>query len=127
MRIAIDGRELAGHATGVGRYLAEVLRAWNDLPEAPAHEFVVCTHAPLALPALPRLRLSTVVSPGAGGTWWEQTALPRLVRAAKPDVLFAPAYTAPIRCRDRVWPCSRPMRSWSSRFGNGAARRCFMW
>ena len=99
MRIAIDGRELAGHATGVGRYLAEVLRAWNDLPEASAHDFVVCTHAPLALPALPRLRLSTVVAPGAGGTWWEQTALPRLVRAAKPDVLFAPAYTAPIRCR----------------------------
>jgi glycosyltransferase involved in cell wall biosynthesis len=99
MRIAIDGRELAGHATGVGRYLAEVLRAWNDLPGASAHDFVVCTHAPLALPALPRLRLSTVVAPGAGGTWWEQTALPRLVRASKPDVLFAPAYTAPIRCR----------------------------
>jgi len=98
MRIAIDGRELAGHVTGVGRYLAEVLRAWNDLPEASAHDLVVCTHAPLTLPALPNLRLSTVVAPGAGGAWWEQMALPRLVRAARPDVLFAPAYTAPVRC-----------------------------
>jgi glycosyltransferase involved in cell wall biosynthesis len=99
MRIAIDGRELAGHATGVGRYLAEVLRAWNDLPEAHAHEFVVCAHAPLTLPALPRLRLSSVMTPGAGGTWWEQTALPRLLHEARPDVVFAPAYTAPLRCR----------------------------
>ena len=99
MRVAIDGRELVGRATGVGRYLVEVLKAWNDLPEASAHDFVVCTHAPLALPALPRLRLSTVVGPGSGGTWWEQTALPRLLRAAQPNVLFAPAYTAPIGCR----------------------------
>lgn len=99
MRIAIDGRELTGRATGVGRYLAELLKAWNDLPEAQAHEFVVCTQAPVTLPALPHLRLSTQVAPGAGGTWWEQTALPRVLRAVAPDVVFAPAYTAPLRCR----------------------------
>ncbi len=99
MRIAIDGRELAGRATGVGRYLAELLKAWDHLPEARTHHFVVCAHAPLDLPPLPHLRISTVLAPGAGGTWWEQTALPRLVRQATPDVLFAPAYTAPLRCR----------------------------
>ena len=36
MRIAIDGRELAGQVTGVGRYLAELLKAWNDAPDAHA-------------------------------------------------------------------------------------------
>ena len=34
MRIAIDGRELAGQVTGVGRYLTELLKAWNDAPDA---------------------------------------------------------------------------------------------
>ncbi len=42
MRIAIDARELAGKPTGVGRYLAEILRAWGELPGAAAHEFVLC-------------------------------------------------------------------------------------
>jgi glycosyltransferase involved in cell wall biosynthesis len=98
MRIAIDGRELAGQATGVGRYLSELLRAWNELPDARAHEFVICTHAAAPLPALPYLRVSTVTSPGAGGTRWEQLTLPRLLRAAEPHVVFAPAYTAPLRC-----------------------------
>jgi glycosyltransferase involved in cell wall biosynthesis len=30
------------------------------------------------------------------GTWWEQTALRRAVIADKPDLFFAPAYTAPV-------------------------------
>ena len=30
MRVAIDARELAGRPTGVGRYLAELLREWRD-------------------------------------------------------------------------------------------------
>ena len=31
MRIAVDARELAPHPTGVGRYLLEILKVWNNL------------------------------------------------------------------------------------------------
>jgi glycosyltransferase involved in cell wall biosynthesis len=93
MKIAIDARELSGHPTGVGRYLAELLRAWDDLPGAHGHEFALCATAPVTTPPLPRLRVSHHVAPG-GGPWWEQRSLPRL--AAGADVLFAPAYSGPL-------------------------------
>ena len=80
MRIAIDARELRGRPTGVGRYLGELLAAWKTQPEAQAHEFIECA---------PRT---------GGGTLWEQITLPRLVRRARADVLFAPGYSGPVRC-----------------------------
>jgi len=82
MRVAIDARELQGQPTGVGRYLSGLLDAWKTLPAAASHEFVLC-------------------APGTGesrGTAWEQLALPRRVRRARADVLFAPGYTAPLSC-----------------------------
>jgi glycosyltransferase involved in cell wall biosynthesis len=97
MQIAIDGRELVGQATGVGRYLSQLLVAWDGLEAARRHEFVVCAHAVPALPSTPHLHVSAAVRHGSGGTVWEQLVLPRLIRQAKPDVLFAPGYTAPLR------------------------------
>jgi|RhiMetdeSRZDD1v2_1073273.scaffolds.fasta_scaffold96742_3 glycosyltransferase involved in cell wall biosynthesis len=94
MRIAIDAREILDRPTGVGRYLLEILRAWSELPEAAAHEFVLC--APREPAAERSAAFTTVTSPG-GGTVWEQRTLPRLVRRARADVLFAPAYTSPLR------------------------------
>jgi glycosyltransferase involved in cell wall biosynthesis len=78
VRIAIDARELQGHATGVGTYLSGILNEWATLPAASEHEVILCK------PDSP------------GGTWWEQRILPRLVRESKADVLFAPGYTAPV-------------------------------
>ncbi len=80
MRIASDTRELQGQPTGVGRLLAEILTAWQTLPEAQAHEFIQLT-------------------PGGvdRGTLWEQLDLPGLVRRAQADVLFSPGYTGPLR------------------------------
>jgi glycosyltransferase involved in cell wall biosynthesis len=80
VRIAIDARELQGHATGVGTYLSRILNEWATLPAAAAHEVILCK------------------PDSTGGTWWEQRILPRLVREAKADVLFAPGYTAPLFC-----------------------------
>ena len=97
MRVAIDGRELTGQATGVGRYLSQLLMAWDGQEAAREHQFVVCAHATPALPSTPHLHVSTIVKPGSGGTAWEQLVLPGLVRDANPDVLFAPGYTAPVR------------------------------
>jgi glycosyltransferase involved in cell wall biosynthesis len=96
MRIAIDAREILDRPTGVGRYLLEILRAWGELPEAAEHEFILCApRQPRSLPTT--LRVSTMVAPGTG-TLWEQRVLPRLATRAAADVLFAPAYTSPIRC-----------------------------
>lgn len=93
MRIAIDARELAGRPTGVGRYLAEILREWADLAGARTHEFVLC--APNAVRVPDDLGASAVTMPGTG-TVWEQFSLPRLVARANADVLFAPGYTGPL-------------------------------
>lgn len=95
--IAIDARELAGHPTGVGRYVAGVLTQWaaDHLP----HRLRLILHAPP--PAwvldLPLDIQVDVVPTDVAGTWWEQTALPEAVRRAEADVLLAPAYTAPLR------------------------------
>ena len=78
MRIAIDARELQGHATGVGTYLSGILDEWATLPAAAQHTIILCK---------PETR---------GGTWWEQRVLPRLIREANADVLFSPGYTAPL-------------------------------
>jgi glycosyltransferase involved in cell wall biosynthesis len=94
VRIAVDARELIGKPTGVGRYLAQVIEAWRALPGAAAHDFILCSPEPLTLAASP-LRISTLVEPGHG-TMWEQLTLPRLVRRAEANVLFAPGYTAPL-------------------------------
>jgi glycosyltransferase involved in cell wall biosynthesis len=96
MRIAIDAREIIDRPTGVGRYLLEILKAWGELPAAREHDFILCApRAPHSLPST--LRVTTVTTAG-GGTIWEQRALPRLAQHAGADVLFAPAYTSPIRC-----------------------------
>jgi hypothetical protein len=45
LHIAIDGRELFGKPTGVGRYLLEVLKEW---PQVPHRYSVVVPEAPTA-------------------------------------------------------------------------------
>lgn len=95
MRIAIDAREILDRPTGVGRYLLEILRAWSDTGDAAQHDIVLCA------PKEPAVSLSpafTTLTAAGGGTVWEQRTLPQLIRRAHADVLFAPAYTSPLRC-----------------------------
>ncbi len=95
LRIAVDGRELVGKPTGVGRYLREVLRQWRH-GSAPFRWSSPPTHGR---------------PPGArrrAFEWWPETrdnrrhavgTGPPAARAGeeRPDVFFAPAYTAPLR------------------------------
>jgi glycosyltransferase involved in cell wall biosynthesis len=97
LRVGIDARELLGEATGVGRYLGELLLRWTARPDAASRRFFL--YSPETLPlALPSGTTEVrVVGAGAGrGTWWEQTHLRRAVRRDPLDVFFAPAYTAPL-------------------------------
>lgn len=94
MKVAIDARELCGHPTGVGRYLSELLAEWNRSPDARRHEWTL--YAPAA-PVRPIGSLGrVVVVPGSGGTRWEQWTLMRALAADRPDLLFAPGYSAPL-------------------------------
>ncbi len=81
MKIAIDARELHDKPTGVGRFLAEILAVWKTMPEAQAQEFVLLAPDGVAQ---------------SNGILWEQVVLARLVRAARADVLFSPAYSGPM-------------------------------
>jgi glycosyltransferase involved in cell wall biosynthesis len=101
MRIAIDARELDGRRTGVGRYLAHLLAAWNECPEARAHEYLLYTPRTLEgqLPAVPSLDVRMRHLPGDGGSWWEQATLRAALGRDRPAVLFAPAYSAPLATR----------------------------
>ena len=97
LTIAVDGRELVGQPTGVGRYLFELLRIWGADP-ANRHTFeVIVPQAPRLVAALgERIRWRVEASERAG-TWWEQTRLARAAAEARADVLFAAGYTAPWR------------------------------
>ena len=99
MRIAIDARELVGKPTGVGRYLWQLLLAWNEIPVAAAHEFVLCSDEPFGpdqarAAALANLQVEHRHRARFGGTLWEQFSLPLI--ASDASVLFAPAYSGPL-------------------------------
>jgi glycosyltransferase involved in cell wall biosynthesis len=93
MRIAVDARELVGKATGVGRYLSELLARWSVDAEATRHEWRL--YLPQSRPLPNAFASAGEILPGGGGTRWEQWTLPRALRRSRPDVLFAPGYSAP--------------------------------
>jgi glycosyltransferase involved in cell wall biosynthesis len=97
LKIAVDGRELVGKPTGVGRYLVEILRAWK-VSGFPHRVMVITPSAPAAslTAELPEIVWHVEAARGSG-TRWEQGQLTRALAKARPDVFFAPAYTAPLR------------------------------
>ena len=94
MRIAVDVRELCGRPTGVGRYLSGLLDAWTANHTAQRHEWTLYAHAPATVSGQWKDRVR--ILEGSGGTAWEQLTLPRAISAERPDVFFAPGYTAPL-------------------------------
>jgi glycosyltransferase involved in cell wall biosynthesis len=91
VRIGVDARELCGRRTGVGRYLASLLREWTADERARQHDFVLYAPEPIDT-----YGLEVKIIRGRAGVWWEQARLPRAARADHLDVFFAPAYTAPL-------------------------------
>lgn len=97
LRIGVDGRELTGQPTGVGRYVESVLREWAR--DTSFHHqvtiFAAQGPAPRVVRDDPRFVWRVLAAPTAG-TWWEQTTLARAVNASDLDVFFAAGYTAPV-------------------------------
>lgn len=97
--IGVDARELLGAKTGVGRYLGELLTRWGTRPDAGRRRFVLYSPESLAAKDLVDAGIEVRVRPGGRGTLWEQTTLRSAVNRDRPDVFFAPAYTAPLALR----------------------------
>jgi glycosyltransferase involved in cell wall biosynthesis len=98
LHVGIDGRELLGKPTGVGRYLFSILRVWSEDAGSP-HRYTVFLPADPS-PGLKALgdKLTWSVHPTTSpGTLWEQTRLADAIRSMTPDVFFGPGYTAPLR------------------------------
>jgi len=99
LRVAIDGRSLSGHRTGVGTYTAnlveELLGCGEDIE-------ITLIHGG-GLPALPWLRnpglrvREEAARPRTGNFIWSNVALRRAVRSVRPGLLHSPGYTLPLR------------------------------
>jgi glycosyltransferase involved in cell wall biosynthesis len=78
----------------VGRYLSELLAEWANDPAAARHAWTLYAHErpPIGAPWSEAIR----VLGGSGGTAWEQWTFQRALSRERPDVLFAPGYTAPL-------------------------------
>lgn len=98
LHVGIDGRELLGKPTGVGRYLLSILRVWAQDHASP-HRYTVFVPAdpPRGLQALGESVTWSVHATTSPGTLWEQTRLADAIRTTSPDVFFGPGYTAPLR------------------------------
>ena len=98
LHIGVDGRELLGRPTGVGRYLFQVLQAWASDASWPHRVSVILPETPPeAVVAAFGNRIGWTVAPGpSSGTTWEQWQLPLALRRIGIDVLLAGAYTAPV-------------------------------
>lgn len=99
LHIAVDGRELIGKPTGVGRYLSSVLREWTRLDDPDRISVIVPRDPPAALVEAATGVDWVLEKTESAGTWWEQTRLANAVVRTGADVLFAPGYTAPLRLR----------------------------
>ncbi|HEX2721700.1 MAG TPA: glycosyltransferase family 1 protein [Gemmatimonadaceae bacterium] len=98
MRIAFNGQRLAGQRLGVGRYIEYMLRYWSRMLE-PSEEVTLFLRRKLDPAGLAYLGLSDrirpkVLSPDVSGIVWENLRLG--FAASGTDVLFCPAYTAPL-------------------------------
>src|SRR5438270_2767940 len=98
MRIAFNGQRLAGQPFGVGRYLEYLLRHWDkQLTDGEELTVFVRQPPPEWLGELgPRIR-TVLLESKMSGIPWENLRLG--TAAAHHDVLFCPAYTAPVLYR----------------------------
>jgi len=97
--LGINGWRILGQRTGVGRYLHEILRNWDDeLVRGRFGEIVLYTPRPIGDLGLPATIVNRVLRPDARMLVWDNLAFgPR----ARHDVLFCPSFSRPLVSRGR--------------------------
>lgn len=102
MKIGIDAHNLEGKRTGVGRYLFNLLKIWAILPKESDIKFILYfkDEIPVDLPKsdLFEMRLLRVKSTACFTHW----NLPRGAQKDNLNILFCPAYVAPIFYRGKI-------------------------
>jgi glycosyltransferase involved in cell wall biosynthesis len=94
--LGVDTQRLLGSRAGVARYLASLLREWSGT-ELPFGRVTLFTPAGLPDDALPKGHPFEVrVVPGTSRRLWGQWQLPRAAADVDVDLLFCPAYVAPV-------------------------------
>jgi glycosyltransferase involved in cell wall biosynthesis len=109
MEIIINGRCLEGKRTGVGRYLANILRVWTSTNDQ-NHYDIYFKDQISEDPFLELENVSSTIAPNIDqlniGPIWENVFLPRSInKNKKADVYFSPSYTLPIypyKCKQVV-------------------------
>ena len=124
LKIAVDGRELIGKPTGVGRYLVEILRAWK-VSGFPHRVMVITPSAPspALITDLPDIAWHVEAAPGAGTM--EQGPVDASARVGAPGCVLWGYRRAALPCpmvvaiHDVVLRASRVVRpagSWRRRW-----------
>lgn len=96
MLIGVDAHNLEGKRTGVGRYLFNLLKIWAVLSKEKNIKFVLYfkDEIPVDLPKSDLFEAKLLkVKSTARFTHWD---LPRLAQKDSLDILFCPAYVAPL-------------------------------
>lgn len=101
MKIGIDGHDLEGNRTGVGRYLMNILRSWSRTGAAEQHR-IITFHKGEVPDDLPKGIEGILLKPLLGRpstAVFTHMQLPQGAKRAEADVLFCPGYVAPMMWR----------------------------
>jgi glycosyltransferase involved in cell wall biosynthesis len=91
--IAIDGFEMGGSATGVGRVTENIVK--RIVPLMPQHEFLIFARE--RIQECPEQNVAQhVISSPAKYFRWQNGPFMKGLKKADPDILIAPNYTAPL-------------------------------
>ncbi len=105
MKIAVVAYEMEGDRTGVGRYLEGLLTGVAQTEDTSHWQLFFkgepFDHPLWTSPTVGGARFEPLFDhrPDARPIFWEQLRLPGLIRRAKPDLVFSPAYSLPSATR----------------------------
>ncbi|MEA2113338.1 MAG: glycosyltransferase, partial [Patescibacteria group bacterium] len=112
MKIGIDAHNLEGQRTGVGRYLFNLLKNWNDfdlsadkanLPSDLKFILYFKKEIPKELSFLSdKFQFRRLASKLESNVFFTHYLLPRAAKRDAIDILFCPAYVAPIFYRRKI-------------------------
>lgn len=98
MKIGIDARSLEGQRTGVGRYLMNLIKYW--VKENPEFILYFKAQIPTDIPKSKNFKSKLLRS--KSNALFVHYHLPRAAKRDKVDILFCPAYVAPIFYKGKI-------------------------